>query len=210
MTDLANRQDRFEGITLAESRRLIERGIQIINQNAVYCVAVSCDLAEIEPLLPRHINGFEGAYPVCCHLAMMMMGSLVAKSGTGERIAYFFDSGHEHESAAARFMHLAQQLPHFADQYRHYSHAFASDDDVTQLQAADVLAWEWSKYLDETVMQRQRHMRRSLAELLIGSRDGPRGFDRSRTAVAHLAGEPLRRFASKVHGIFMKGISQET
>src|SRR3954470_19693501 len=77
MTDLASRQKQFKGISEKESTRLIQRAISIINNCASYGVVVSCDIHELEPLLPKWIDGFNGAYPVCCHMAMTSLGDLV-------------------------------------------------------------------------------------------------------------------------------------
>lgn len=95
MTDLALKQQQFEGISNTEAHRLIQRAViqravSIMNKYSSFGVAVSCDINELEPLSPKWIFGFEGAYPVCCHMAMTVLGKL---AGQTEEIAYIFESG---------------------------------------------------------------------------------------------------------------------
>jgi len=101
MTDLALKKKQFKGISDKEAHRLIQRATSIINKCASFGVVVSCSIRELEPLLPKWIHGFEGTYPVCCHMAMTTLGDLV---GEAEEIAYFFESGHRHQAQAHGFM----------------------------------------------------------------------------------------------------------
>jgi hypothetical protein len=72
------------------------------------------------------------------------------------------------------------------DYYRYSSHAFQPKPSLGALQAADLFAWEWAKFYDETVEQDLRPMRASLLALL---KKHPRRFQ-----VTHITGEPLRRY----------------
>lgn len=199
MTDLALAQGVFKGISLKESARLIREAIAIINERASFGVAISCHLAEIEPLLPKWIRGFEGAYPVCCHIAMTALGHLVRQKN--ECAAYFFESGHKHQARAHDFMSRTLDTPELRESYRHYSHTFADKSNVALLQTADVLAWEWAKYIDETVLTPQRPMRKSLGALLTQGTFDPNGFDTERFKLSHITGEPLKNFVRQVEAL---------
>ena len=198
MSELAHAQHgtgRFKGVSTTESGRLLHQAVAIINARAKFAVAVSCNIREMRGLLPKWIRGFEGAYPVCCHIAMTAMGDLV---GHHEEIAYFFESGHAHQKYAHKFMSRVLDVPDLKDSYRHYSHTFASDQDVTQLQTADLLAWEWTKYWDETAMKRERKMRKSLAALLTKGSMTVGDYDTKRVMVTHITGVPLKNFCEQV------------
>jgi hypothetical protein len=194
MKELAHRVGRFKGIEKAESDRLIKAAIKIITSRISFGVAVSCELPEIDVLLPKWMQGFEHAYPVCCHLAMTVLGHQVIESGHDDEIAYFFETGDQYSGAAHRFMARTDDVLELKQSFRHRSHTFVDKGDALPLQAADVLAWEWTKYRDETVNRRIRKMRRSLAALLSVNRE----YDSIRYRVAHLTGEPLRSYAAKV------------
>jgi uncharacterized protein DUF3800 len=193
MKELAHRAGRFKGIDKAEADRLIKAAVKIITRRISFGVAISCDLPEILALLPRWLQGFEHAYPVCCHLAMTMLGNHVTESGHEDDIAYFFESGDEYSGAAHRFMMRTDEVPEMKKSYRHRSHSFVGKNDALPLQAADILAWEYAKYRDETVNKRVRNMRMSLASLLSVNRE----YDSTRYKVSHITGEPLRSFAAK-------------
>lgn len=67
-------------------------------------------------------------------------------------------------------MSIAEKHPLVKRSYQYRSHGFLgkSVDGATPLQAADLLAWEWGKFFDETLAERKRPMRLSLAHLLDG------------------------------------------
>jgi hypothetical protein len=195
MTDLALKQKQFEGISDKEAGRLIQRAISIINKCASFGVAISCDSHELESFLPKWIQGFEGAYPVCCHVAMTMLGGLVEET---EEIAYFFESGHRHQKQAHRFMSRVLDTPELKKSYRHYSHTFADKKDMKQLQTADVLAWEWAKFFDETVIKDERRMRKSLESLITKGGMTPDDYNTDYFKGMHITGAPLRKFCAQV------------
>jgi len=206
MTDFALRQKQFKGISDRESHRLIQRATSIINKCASFGVAVSCDIRELEPLLPKWIAGFEGAYPVCCHVAMTMLGQLV---GETEEIAYFFESGHRHQKQAHKFMSRVLDTPELKNSYRHYSHTFVDKKDVEQLQTADMLVWEWAKFYDETVIKEERRIRKSLESLITKGGMTVDDYNTDYFKVMHLTGEPLRKFCAQVTGIGLLQLSED-
>jgi hypothetical protein len=194
MKELAHRTGRFKGIDKAETDRLMKAAIKIINQRISFGVAISCDLSELNAILPKWIQGFEHAYPVCCHLAMTTLGSLVDKSGHKDDIAYFFESGDNYAGAAHKFMARTDDVPELKKSYRHKSDSFINKNDALSLQAADIFAWEIAKYQDETVRKRIRNMRLSLATLLSVNKK----YDTKRYKIMHLTGNPLESFVNKV------------
>ena len=70
MSELASGNGRFRNRTKPERERLQKDAVRNINRRMTFGVAVSCDLREIEKLLPKGVEGFEHAYPVCCGIAM--------------------------------------------------------------------------------------------------------------------------------------------
>ncbi len=70
------------------------------------------------------------------------------------------------------------------------SHGFVSKGDACPLGAADLLAWEWAKYYDETVTRKKRPMRLSFQALVRDRLDCYSG--------SHLEGETFAQFLASV------------
>lgn len=198
MKELAGGYGRFKGVDAPTRGALLIDAVQIIRQRISFGVAVSCDLNEINSLLPTWMQGFEHAYPVCCHIAMTALGMKVKDSGHSDDIAYFFEDGDDYSASAHKFMDRASHIPELRESYCYGSSTFICKRKALALQAADILAWEWAKYMDETVGRRnqplRRPMRKSLAALV---RDG-NDYDSKHYQVSHITGIPLRRYLKSV------------
>lgn len=203
MTDLHNRYNAFEGISDQEAARLIIEAVKIINRRISYGVVISCHVAELDPLLVKSFRGFEGAYPVCCSLVMQRLGLFVSEAGT-QQIAYFFENGDEYEAAAHDFLKSLVSTPGFKASYRHASHTFISKDDALALQSADILAWEWARFMDAKVTNKMP-MRKSLIALL--TKNGQ--FNGKQYVGTHVTGEPLRKWAANTEKIMFQQIDEQ-
>ena len=198
MSELAAGNGRFRNAPKPERERLCKEAVKIINRRASFGVAVSCYVPEMHHYHPRWVRGFEHAYPVCCHMAAVLLGNQVKASSMDGSIAYFFEAGHRFAASAHHLMNYASNdVAELKDAYRYRSHAFVSKDDAPPLQAADMLAWEWTKYRDETVDKRKRPMRQSLRALFV-SPDGTPTLDKRRYTLSHLEGQPLAEFSRKI------------
>lgn len=190
MRDLTQRRGSFEGISSGEQQRLIVEAIKIIKLRMSAAFAVSCNVGEIAATAPAGIKGFSRAYPLCCHLCMTRVGKFLRDSGSEDRVTYFFEAGHPHEGEARTFIRQVMLSPVVKESYRHDGDAFLPKKDAVPLQAADLIAWEWAKFYDETVEQHLRPIRKSFLALVC--RD-PKLFKMS-----HITGEPLKRFMGHV------------
>jgi len=166
MKDLTKAVGGFKGLSNTETGALLKRGIAVIKKRMSFGVVVSCKLPEINDLLPAHINGFQHAYPVCCHLAMAALGMKMDAEGMVGDVAYFFEAGDDYAGAAHDFMKLAEQVPELRANFHYGSDTFLPAEKAIPFEAADVLAWEWTKYMDETKTGKTRKMRLSLAALM--------------------------------------------
>jgi hypothetical protein len=193
MVDLCARQRQFKNVRRPECDRLLKEAIKIIKCRMTLGVVVSCDVHDVDRLSPKFVVGFGHAYPVCCHLVMGTAGGWVKQNRPGEKITFVFESGHEFEREANRFLSSAIDTPDVKDFYQYSGHAFLPKCDAVPLQAADLLAWEWTKFKDETHDRKIRPLRKSLYALIDGS------LDRYKTA--HLNKEPLKRYFNHVRSI---------
>lgn len=185
----------FRGIKSAERDRLMREAVKIIKRRVSAGFAVSCNVKEVERLAPR-VRGLSHAYPLCCHLSMIAVGQFVSKSSPYESVTYVFEAGHLHQNEAMEFMRNVIQNPDVTNAYRYSGHAFLPKSDAVPLQAADMLAWEWAKFRDETYERGIRPIRKSLRSL----------FEAyvTRYSGAHITGPALAKFTRQVNQILLE------
>lgn len=201
MVDLTHGTEAFAGTTLNERNALLVEAVKIINARMSIGVAVSCKLAEVKQHAPAWVCGFGHAYPVCCHLAMTALGKCLEEQRDPESVVYIFESGHPYENEARRFMANAVQCPDLKRSYRHHGDSFLPKSDAVPLQAADLLAWEWAKFRDETLEQPIRRLRKSLRELV---RSAPKRYK-----MHHVTGAPLVKFMDQVRTLGLFQMAEE-
>jgi len=201
MVDFVHRRGAFKGLAVTEQGPLLREAVKIINRRMAFGVAVSCNLAEVELRSPRWMRGFGHAYPVCCHLCMMALGSLIGDANLRGDVTYVFEAGHPSEPEARDFMKGATESPDLKRSYRHRGDSFLPKSDAVPLQAADLLAWEWAKCRDETLEQGIRPLRKSLRALF---ESAPKRYK-----IAHITGEPLVRFMTAVRDLGLLQLQEE-
>ena len=86
-------------------------------------------------------------------------------------VAYVFEAGHPFQADAHKLIESYTRYPQLKSIYHHEGHAFLPKSDAVWLQAADLFAWEYGKYKDETVDQPLRLARKSLRALVEGNQD---------------------------------------
>jgi hypothetical protein len=197
MRELCHGRGRFEGVPRAERDRMLKGAVDIVNRHAMFRVSVTCHAAEMAAVLPTHLSGFEGAYTVCAHLAMIQLGEL---AGAPRRIAFMFEAGHSMGGKLDRFIAMLMRNG-AADTYSYVSHSFVTKDAMPLVQSADLFAWEVAKYWDETATKRKRLMRRSLVSLVTAGELDPDRFDTKRTRFAFVTGDRLAQYAADVAAI---------
>jgi len=201
MVDLVHGRGAFAGTTPNERDTLIVEAVRIINARMSIGVGVSCNLAELKTHSPKWIRGFGHAYPVCCHLAMTALGTYLDKCGNLEEVAYVFESGHAYESEARDFIKNVVVCAELKQRFRYHSDAFVPKSDAVPLQPADLLAWEWAKFRDETLEQSVRRIRKSLRELF---RSAPQRY-----RMHHITGKPLAKYMDQVRSLGLLQIKEQ-
>jgi len=189
MNGLVHRRERFKGVTPQQRDHLLREAVRIINERITAGAAVSCSRAEVAALSPKWIRGFKSPYSVCCHWGMTALEVALRNVGVMAPIAYVFEKGHPDEAEARDVVKQASLSPELRAIYRYHSDAFIPKSDAVPLQAADVLAWEWAKFYDETLEQGLRPIRQSLRALF--------AHDPKRYQLSHLSGESLVRAMEK-------------
>jgi hypothetical protein len=201
MRDLAQRTRSFRGIGSAEQQRLVVEAVRIINGRMTAGFAVSCNAKEVKEIGPKWIKGFGHAYPLCCHLCMTSVGKFLRAFGSADRVAYVFESGHPREGEARTFMRQVVLNADVKESYRYGRDVFLPKSDAVPLQAADLLAWEWAKFRDETLERGIRPIRKSLLALLQN--------DPKRYSLSHVTGAPLKKFMGKIRDLGLLQLEED-
>ena len=129
------------------------------------------------------------------------MGQWAKANGYGGGIAYVLEAGDDFSDEANHLLSYAAKVQLVADAYQWKSHAFVPKDAGSPFHAPDLFAWEWGKYMQETVMAKKRPMRRSLLHLV-----GPR---LQAYKFLHLTGEPLLRFFNQVRDLGLEQLQED-
>lgn len=200
MTDLATGGGIYKGIPDKHRNGLVEASVGIINRQILSAVVVSCDVREVKQYAPSWIRSFNNAYSVCCHVAMTNVGRwLRDQAKRPDKVTYVFETGNTFEAEAHDLIHMIGR--HDPDLYRYYGHAFQPKADFPPLQAADLYAWEWTKFMDETVARRIRPPRGSFRSLI--QADPTRYFGQ------HLTGQPLKNFMAGITELGLEQLREE-
>jgi hypothetical protein len=104
-------------------------------------------------LLPHAMNlGIDivSPYSLCCYFGLMFARRWAETKHYKGKIAYFFEAGHKNAGEADKIMREIFGSPEKLDiYYRYAGHAFLRKEDAVPLQCADILAWQWRKYLSD-------------------------------------------------------------
>lgn len=151
--------------------------IALIRERMLYGAAVVMSVDEYTGKAPPgFIAHYGNAYTACLHLCLGLLVTWVKKSSYKGRIAYFFESGHEHQNEAnERFQNIARSTA-AKDDWRYTSHSFVSKKEHPPCDAADFLAWQVNKYIRDSWRfpvgsPQRRAMRMDFGELLKGHMD---------------------------------------
>jgi uncharacterized protein DUF3800 len=201
MKEFAHGRKHFAETTPEQRDFMMREAVKIINSRMTVGVAVSCRLHEMREYSPAFIKGFGSAYSVCCHWVMNSVCMALDKAGIKEPIAYVFEAGHPHEKEARHFVRKMNELPEIKAFYRHHSDSFLPKNDAVPLQAADLLAYEWLKFKDETLDKDKRKIRANLLALF---QHAP-----GRYLIAHVEGETLRKGMERYRNIGYEQVAEQ-
>lgn len=172
MKDLAASQGEFRDLSKEERGDFLKEAVSIVNRYRLVAVACSCRVSDFNVLKRiRRFHGFNSPYAVCTHTCMILIGNWLRLQKNPARVAYLFEAGHRHAPDAERLLSRVTEAASIKNSYRYRDHKFLEKTDAVPLQAADLLAWEYAKFQDESAHQFKREPRASYVAL----RDADRG-----------------------------------
>lgn len=166
MVDLAAGKGLFKDLPRKDCDKLLRGAVEIIKKRVTLGIATSCNVKDFAEIASAVWTGeFGHPYTVCAHFCMGLVSKWLKGRQDARKVAYLFESGHLHMAQANSLFTGATKFDDFMDLYQYQSHGFIVKNAATPLQAADLFAWEWAKYCDETHWQQKRPMRGSLLAL---------------------------------------------
>jgi hypothetical protein len=145
MVDCAHGTGVFAGMAVEERSEIVKKLITLIKKYTLEGFAnfMSADAYETSA------DALD-VYSQCTSSCVTALQLFLKTSRVDGKIAYFFESGHKNKGKA--YNHIARILKRPDD-----SLTFAAKEDVRLLQAADLLAWQCTKYAKDWLYPKRRN-----------------------------------------------------
>ncbi len=133
---------------------LFTSAVKAILTHRIYTFSVSVPQADYKALLSKKVyREIMGAYTMAFFATIVMNVVIATATGYKNRIAYLVDKGsdHHHEQMNAAHTVVLQWEKHKALESRVGSLTADLDDNVTALQAADIVAWSYHRKKESTL-----------------------------------------------------------
>jgi Protein of unknown function (DUF3800) len=167
MVDCAHGNGSFANLTKDERIAVETKLIEIIKRFAVQGISVTVDpmeYASFPSKLPTKPGLYDNAYALCAQTIMTGIWGFIDTNPLVGKMVYFFEAGHKSRSQADEIMRAMFAVPKHKHNFRYAGHAFVEKQDSPQIQAADLLAWQW--YTDRRHQRQGRPRRKDCASLL--------------------------------------------
>ena len=152
MVDVTHQAGEFKGLAIPDTDAMIRAAVSTITKRARFAVVVSCNLGEIIPALPSNNKDFGTPYPLCCWYCLATVGTWLDSEGRSDKVCYLFENGDGNQGDADMLMWKVRRSRELSKAYHYHSHGFAGKKErrAVALQAADLLAWEYTKFRRES------------------------------------------------------------
>ena len=167
MVDCAHGNGPFANLTKDERISVQTKLIEVIKRYAIQGIAITVNPVEYERCakrLPYKRGLYDNAYAFCAQVIMTGVSVFIERNPRIGKMAYFFEAGHRSAPQADEIMRTMFAQPAIKQQFRYTAHVFVEKQDSPQIQAADLLAWQW--YTDRRHESEGRPRRKDCASLL--------------------------------------------
>ena len=133
--------NRFAAMPQQRRSQIFERAVEIIKAHNIATIAVTLDHGQYKAILAPTLKHQMSPYSLCFLGCVVGNHQIAEKQGYDKTVPFVIDSGNpyaEHVRKAHRVLRDLQSKGHFLNLG---SLTFDKDDDVTALQAADVICW---------------------------------------------------------------------
>jgi hypothetical protein len=167
MVECAHGNGPFANLTKDERIAVQTKLIEAIKRHAIQGIAITVDPTEYATFskrFPFKRGLYDSAYAFCAQVIMAGVSVFIEKNPQIGKMDYFFEAGHSSVPQADEIMRTMLAQPAVKHQFRYAAHAFVEKRDAPQIQAADLLAWQW--YTDRRHTAEGRLRRKDCASLL--------------------------------------------
>jgi hypothetical protein len=202
--DLVGRSRQFKYLKErdpSEHRALMAAGVSLVRENVIAGTIASIRKSDVEQHSPTWIRGFGHAYSVAGHMALAAMGSWAYMNGYRGGIDYVIEEGDEGYAELAHLLSYATHSSEVKHMYQWHGHSTLPKTVGSPFHAPDLLAWEWGKFILETVEENKRPMRLSFVHL-VNQRLQNYKFQ-------HLRGASLMRFFDKITALGVEQMQED-
>jgi hypothetical protein len=201
MVDCAHGNGPFSNLTKSERIAVQTKLIDLIKRHSMQGLAITVDpdeYADFFPRLPMDENWYEkDAYGFCAQVIMTGVAEFISRNPMIAAMTYFFEAGHKSATKADKIMEAMVSQPEDKRYLRYAGHRFVEKQKSPQVQAADLLAWQW--YTDRRHELEGRPRRKDCESLLqhfhtvvhIDRKELSRIADQTIKSVAILSGRSL-------------------
>jgi hypothetical protein len=116
---------------------------------------------------PQLANLSGSEYTACLIRCIENMAAWMNTENVKGRILYVFEAGCEHQEEASQFLMKISRSEELKMRYRWHNYTFLDkDENVPQLFAPDLLAWEWQRIMRNRLNPNRKESRPRLSRLL--------------------------------------------
>ena len=158
MVDCAHGNEHFAQLTRQQRIKIATSLIGITKRRAACGFVVSVDLKAYQEVMPDW-GPTKSPYAFCARCVIDEMGKWFFRTNFRGKSSYFFEAGHKSRSEAEEVVSavLTNPLNEFNGlHYGYAAHSFVSKQDAPSVQAADVLAWQWTTDVKHQMTGRPR------------------------------------------------------
>jgi hypothetical protein len=129
-----------------------DRVVSIINDRISCAVSIAFKRDEFEAVVtPEWLTRFGSLYGMCCYIGIHLTAQWADSVNYQGAIAYVFESGHQDQGVADVALKAIRTSPEHMRKARYGTHVFLDKATVYGLQAADVWAWNLTRYYADTM-----------------------------------------------------------
>lgn len=167
MADCNSQWGEFEKYSDAECIEIQKEFFAVLKRHALQGFAASFDLAHAGLLPSAKTHGIEivSPYTFCCYWCLFYGRTWARAVNFRGQIAYLYEQGYLKQPEFARVIGDIFANEELKAHFFCAAHGFADKRKATQLQAGDILAWQWRNHVTKR-MQGTYKMRGDLLSLL--------------------------------------------
>ena len=166
MTDFANSAKQFAGWDEEMKRERLPLFLNVINKYTIASVGFVLPRVAFDYLISHDTADYMGGpYGLLAAKVFMEVGTMMCLTGVRGRVMYYYEDGAEGKGQVERLAHALQASPTNRERHRFLDLEFKDKVDFAPLQAADILAYELYRRVDEQLKESGRLTRYPLRVL---------------------------------------------